>query len=740
MRAGLPPSALRPRDTRLLPRDGRQPRARQPSRRSARTRSKAATCGWCGPAATIGSGTASRSDSLGSFDLLKTISSHRQLGYGRHNRWEYLGLVNEPCFTEATGPDPNRFGLWLDVRDPACPPDPFAEREEYPGVAIGARGKTVAVGSYYGEPTGDRRPAALHQPRLRREGAAPLELRAVLQRSGVLLRSRPRPAVSRRHVVRASATSGPNPIRPPADAEARAGRTSARIVGAQYFWWDRVFNWHGDEERRQRVLSGAARLAARHARHLARLDRQHQQPADDERGVLAAAAHGPGEGSGARRRWPAAGCDNKQFNDFVPPDDPLAQFFFASPSTTWTPRVLKDGSDSVGALGALNRVYLNIGLFSEEWLLHFRPLLGGKPISPIPIATAQRNSAYWRATEMQTPEHGALLARQHRSALPEGRARVGAQYLDRRRGDGRARQGGVRRALRAVPFEQAAAAAAGLDLENANGPELPRSVEHVLGVDEDRRVQGADARRWCSSRRLPRRATTCRPSCACRSRCSASTPAVRSRPTRSATTSGTTSRPSRTRRCPRSARMTIRHPVTGAEMRLSAAGGRARLHPAGLARQPLVDRAVPSEQHRRAVRVRIRRSTARMRSFDDVDRADAAGPSARDAIRSSPARSRRRSGGRRHRPHHRGQLPRGAGEPTSPDAAPAAGRSWRGGPVPVRRRRRARPSADRAVPEGHADRAHHQHRHHRRGALHGGAEGAQGAAVRAVDTRQARAR
>ena len=65
--------------------------------------------------------------------------------------------------------------------------------------------------------------------------------------------------------------------------------------------------------------------------------------------------------------------------------------------------MLKDGSDSVGALGALNRVYLNIGLFSEEWLLHFRPLLGGKPITPIKIADAQKNSAYWQATELQTP-------------------------------------------------------------------------------------------------------------------------------------------------------------------------------------------------------------------------------------------------------------------------------------------------------------------------------------------------
>ena len=26
------------------------------------------------------------------------------------NRWEYFGLVNEPCFEKATGPDPNALG------------------------------------------------------------------------------------------------------------------------------------------------------------------------------------------------------------------------------------------------------------------------------------------------------------------------------------------------------------------------------------------------------------------------------------------------------------------------------------------------------------------------------------------------------------------------------------------------------------------------------------------------------
>jgi hypothetical protein len=84
--------------------------------------------------------------------------------------------------------------------------------------------------------------------------------------------------------------------------------------------------------------------------------------------------------------------NNAQLNQFVPTNSPLNQFFKA-PDTTWTPRVLKDGSDSVGALGALNRVYVNIGLFSEEWLQHFIPLVGGKEITllrlllPIELAT-----------------------------------------------------------------------------------------------------------------------------------------------------------------------------------------------------------------------------------------------------------------------------------------------------------------------------------------------------------------
>src|SRR5207237_3788018 len=94
--------------------------------------------------------------------------------------------------------------------------------------------------------------------------------------------------------------------------------------------------------------------------------------------------------------------DNKQFQDY-PRTAALSPFWDPATATSASMRVLKDGADSVGTLGALNRVYLNIGLFSEEWLLHFRPLIGGKKISPIEIAVARRNSGFWEATEAQTP-------------------------------------------------------------------------------------------------------------------------------------------------------------------------------------------------------------------------------------------------------------------------------------------------------------------------------------------------
>src|SRR5579864_6311740 len=100
--------------------------------------------------------------SVGTLDFLKTLSSYPDkqpngepwLKARRGNRWHYLGLVNEPCFEEAKVPDPQRFGLRLDKRRADCPPDPFEDEKKYPGVALGARGKNLPVGSFYGWASG----------------------------------------------------------------------------------------------------------------------------------------------------------------------------------------------------------------------------------------------------------------------------------------------------------------------------------------------------------------------------------------------------------------------------------------------------------------------------------------------------------------------------------------------------------------------------------------------------------
>jgi mono/diheme cytochrome c family protein len=356
-------------------------------------------------------------DSLGTFDLLKTISSHPAVkyddphqkageqpkylyGYGRHNRFAYLGLVNEPCFSEATGPDPSHFGLWLDQRKPGCPRDPFADPARYPGVQIGARGKTVAVGSYYGEPTGIVGLRLFPNPDFDEPARQHWNAERFYNDPSYYYD----PKLVRPYRVGMSCAFchvGPNPIRPPANAEEPAWENLSSNVGAQYFWWDRVFNWRGD------AAKDGVFYQALHVSRPGTLDTSLVSTDNINNPRTMNAVYYLLPRMAQARKWgretiAGGGLYNKQFNNYVPPGDPLAQFF-AAPSTTWTPRVLKDGSDSVGALGALNRVYLNIGLFSEEWLLHFRAVIGGQPISPIPIETAERNSVYWRATENQTP-------------------------------------------------------------------------------------------------------------------------------------------------------------------------------------------------------------------------------------------------------------------------------------------------------------------------------------------------
>ncbi|WP_047498170.1 hypothetical protein [Terriglobus sp. TAA 43] len=335
--------------------------------------------------------------SLGTLDFLKTISSRPGLKASRSNRWNYLGLVNEPCYVQPTGPDPKRYGLWLDTRDPACGPDPFENEAKYPGVKLGARGKSLPAGSFYGYGTGivglrlfpnpafDEKAAKRWDPERYYNDPSYYNDKSLVRPYRVGM------SCGFCHV-------GPNPLKPPADPENPKWENLSSNVGAQYFWIDRIFAWQSD--------MGSFPVQLFHASRPGTLDTSLISTDNINNPRSMNAVYDLPARMAAAQRWGRETLrggeqDNKQLNDFISAG-PLTNFYQA-PDLVETPRVLKDGADSVGVLGALNRVYLNIGLYSEEWTKHFRPLVGGQEVSPIQIKTANEKSIYWQVTQTQTP-------------------------------------------------------------------------------------------------------------------------------------------------------------------------------------------------------------------------------------------------------------------------------------------------------------------------------------------------
>lgn len=329
---------------------------------------------------------------FGAFDLLKIIAYDRNKPIDRADRWKSLGLINEPCMQAPAAPDPDRFGLLLDVRKPGCAADPFEDAAKYPGVKIGARGSTVPVGSLYGYASGVIGLRLFPNPDFDDAAKAKWTADAYFKGDAKMVRPyRVGMSCGFCHV-------GPSPLHPPADPAKPEFADLSSTVGAQYMWVDRLFIYRRNPDNYFFQLVHTYRPGA--------MDTSLVSTDNINNPRTMNAVYSLGDRLQQALRWGretlADGqLNNKQFNNYLS-SGPLTQFF-QRPNISWTPRVLKDGSDSVGALGALNRVYLNIGLFSEEWLLHFNPVVGGKPISPIPIASAERNSSYWQATEAWTP-------------------------------------------------------------------------------------------------------------------------------------------------------------------------------------------------------------------------------------------------------------------------------------------------------------------------------------------------
>ncbi|HVG73373.1 MAG TPA: hypothetical protein VM819_20840 [Vicinamibacterales bacterium] len=356
-------------------------------------------------------------------DFLRIVSSHPSSSIARGTRWSRLGLVNEPCFEQATVPRADRFGLWLDVRrdGPDCPRDPFENESAHPGVKVGARGTTVPVGSFYGYASGVVGLRLFPNPDFDAEAAKAWDAERYYRDGRYAAEAIPPYRVG---MSCAFCHIGPNPVDPPADPERPAWRNLSSTIGAQFFRVDRIFAWKADESSFFVQLLHSSLPGALDTSFIA------TDSVNNPRAMNALYQLGPRLSLAARtgRETLSDGSlDNRQLNEFIPAGDPLAALF-VRPATVWTPRVLKDGADSVGPLGALNRVYVSIGMHGDEWLEHFNPLVGGTRQTPISIRESRARSAYWEATELQTPNVARFLIRAsapHRlSATPEGAARL----------------------------------------------------------------------------------------------------------------------------------------------------------------------------------------------------------------------------------------------------------------------------------------------------------------------------
>ena len=601
-------------------------------------------------------------DSLGTFDLLKTISSHpktpndhavrrrlrpaQSLGVPRSGQRAVLQG------SDRTGSEPVR-PLARRAR-PSCPPDPFADATKYPGVKIGARGKTVPVGSYYGEPTGivglrlfpnpdfDEKARKRWDPERFYNDPNYYFDRDLVRpyRVGDVVRVLPR---------RTRIRSGR-----PADPENPKWENLSSNVGAQYFWWDRIFNWRG------LTNESSFFYQALHVSRPGTLDTSLVSTDNINNPRTMNAVYYLGPRMGLAKKW------GKETHRRRRAEQQAVQRLRAGRRSAGA--VLRAAEHDVDAARAEGRLRFGRRARRAESRLHqHRPVQRGVAAA-LPAAdrrqsrsrrfrsrSAQKNSVYWRATEMQTPNMARFfLASTDPHYLKDA---PGGHGLSHRRSPRRVR---ARARWCSPSAARAATRARSRTCPPASISRTPTAraiwrLEPVLGLDEDRGVQEPDAADR-ARRRLSRRTTTSRPSCASRSRCSASTPAARSRPTRFATTSGTTSRPSRTSSCRRSgrSRFGIRspaaRPTTRCRPAAAATSGPRRSSASGPRRRS--SRTTPSVRSSASPSVE-----ARMRVVPGVDRADAVARAARQGRdlceRERPRRRRDRSPDRR-------QLSRGA--------------------------------------------------------------------------------
>jgi cytochrome c5 len=316
---------------------------------------------------------------LGTADLLKTIDSRL-----RKSRFRDLGLINQPGFSEATQPD--EYGLWLDTGPQELDVD-------------------AAV---YGRPSGVVGLRIYPNPKFDGAARAHWNGSRYYNDSGYYND----PNLIRPYVV--GMTCGFchvsfSPGDPPADPESPEWKNLASTIGNQYFKSDAVFGPHAIDG------SNAADSYAYQLFHS-------WKPGTVDTSFIATDnLNNPGA-MNAIYALPAriAVAHEEEIRGG-------ALNFPGEQSNMRVPHVLKDGADSVGVVGALSRVYVSIGEYSQEWLRDHNAFVGGTAQRPFSVAKAQQNSIYWQATAERMANLAKFLTRMQGPKLAD--APGGSTYV-----------------------------------------------------------------------------------------------------------------------------------------------------------------------------------------------------------------------------------------------------------------------------------------------------------------------
>ncbi len=322
--------------------------------------------------------------SVGLIDLLKLVDT--KAGPNRSERFEQFGLINEPGFKQATEPGP--YGLYLDVPEGGGGSRNLGEKP-YGRVDRHLYKKQGLPWYDYGYSTGIMGVRIFPNPNFDEE--------AQEQWDAEKWRNDPDYYTNEDLVrpYRVGISCGVchvsyNPLNPPEDPAEPKWANLASMIGNQYLHFPKA-TAHGLSKRGPQNFLWQMAVA--------------NQPAGTADTSRVATDH-------INNPQTINPIFNFSERERIAQQEKLAGDSLNLPRTKSerrVPHILQDGSDSVGALGATIRVYVNIGMFSKYWLTRHQVGLGFKAQEPFKIRHAQENSVWWQATEKRAPYVKAFL-------------------------------------------------------------------------------------------------------------------------------------------------------------------------------------------------------------------------------------------------------------------------------------------------------------------------------------------